>query len=211
MSLSQLTLGIYRAFQKKMRLRKYNRLTIAEYFREQGALIGEGCSIIPTELGTEPYLIRIGNHVTIARGVRFITHDGATWILRDEDPNIQAFGPIIIEDNCVVGENAIIFPNVKIGPNSIVGAGSVVVTDVLPNTIAMGVPARPFGSTEKYKEKTLERWKVQRPPDCILEPGENWWSSVHFEENRMKLRKHLTTLFRHQLTPDPDKGLPDPK
>ena len=174
---------------------KYNDRSIAVYFRKQGAQIGDGCSILVRSLGDEPYLVQIGNHVAIAQQVVFATHDGGAWICREESPNTQVFGSIIIEDNCVIGQGAILFPNIRIGKNSIVGAGSVVISDVQPNTIVMGVPARPFGSVEKYKEKCIGRWTEQEPPDIILEHGENWWNSKHYKENRVKLRRHLTTLY----------------
>jgi len=112
---------------------------------------------------------------------------------------MQVFGPIVIEDNCVIGENAILFGNIRIGRNSIVGAGSVVITDIPPNTIAIGIPARPFGSIDKYKEKAVERWLVQRPPDVVIETGANWWMSRHFAENREKLRRHLLKVFSKEL------------
>ena len=179
--------------------RRYDRFTIAEYFREQGAQIGENCSIIPKSLGTEPYLVKIGNHVTVASGVTFITHDGGPWIFRDEIPDLQVFGPIVIEDNCVIGQNAILFPNIRVGKNSIVGAGSVVIADVPPDTIVMGVPARSFGSVPKYREKCVERWAVQKPPGIVVEEGESWWSSKHFASNREKLKRHLLKLFEKDL------------
>jgi len=180
-------------------LNNYSPNTIAEYLRKQGAQIGEGCSIVPKSVGTEPYLVKIGNHVGIANDVLFMTHDGGPWVFRHEIADMQVFGPIVIEDNCIIGANAILFPNIRIGPNSIVGAGSVVISNVPPNTIVMGVPARPLGSVEKYKEKCLERWKAQRPPDIMIEAGETWWTSKHFEDNRRKLRRHLEELFRDQL------------
>src|SRR5450631_3469102 len=96
-------------------LKKYNSKTIAAYFRKQGAQIGEGCIIIPKFLGTEPYLIKFGNRVSIANGVTFITHDGGAAILREKITDLQVFGPIVIEDNCVIGQNATIFCNVRIG------------------------------------------------------------------------------------------------
>ena len=143
--------------------------------------------------------MKIGNHVAVAQGVIFGTHDGAAWIFRDQVPDTQVFGPIIIEDNCIIGNNVILLPNIRIGRNSIVGAGSVVISDVSPNSVVVGVPARPFGSVDKYREKCLERWKAQRPPDAVLEPGETWWNSKHFSENREKLKRHLMQLFREQL------------
>ncbi len=188
--------------QSSYELRRHNRFTIAEYFRKQGAQIGENCSIIPTYLNTEPYLIKIGNHVAIAGGVQFITHDGGTWLFREEVPELQVFGPIVIEDNCVIGQNAVLFGNIKIGKNSIVGAGSVVITDVPSDTIFMGVPARSFGSVAKYKEKCMERWNAQKPPDYAIEVGATWWDSKHFEENREKLKKHLLTVFKEELRND---------
>lgn len=191
--------SVIRRLRSAYALRRYTPNSIAEYFRQQGAQVGEGCFIVPRALGTEPYLVKIGNHVAIARGVLFNTHDGGPWIFRSEIPDLQVFGPIVIEDNCVIGANAILFANVRIGANSIVGAGSIVISDVPPNTVVMGVPARPLGSVEKYKEKCVERWRAQRPPDAIIEPGATWWNSKHFDDNRRKLRRHLAQLFREQL------------
>lgn len=191
--------GLYRRAKRSMELRRYTPATMAEYLRKQGAQIGEGCSIIPSSLGTEPYLVKIGNRVGIAAGVSFITHDGGSFIFRKEVPDLQVFGPIVIEDDCVIGQNAVLFPNVRIGPNSIVGAGSVVISDVPPNSIVMGVPARKFGDVERYREKCIERWQVQRPVDTVIEPGRTWWTSSHFDANRELLRKQLLALFASEL------------
>lgn len=182
-----------------MELTRYTPYNRADYFRKQGARIGEECFIVPTNLGTEPYLVTIGNHVAIAQGVQFMTHDGGAWIFRKEIPDLQIFGPIVIGDNCVLGQNAIIFPNVRIGSNTIVGAGAVVINDVPPDTIVMGVPARPFGSVTKYREKCLERWERQRPAGCRVDEGESWWSSCNFSENRELLREHLLRVFQEEL------------
>src|ERR1044071_1022528 len=90
--------NVYRHVRTSLEKRRYNPYTIAEYFRKLGAQVGEGCFIIPTELGTEPYLVKIGNHVAIAGNVSFVTHDGAAWVFRHEVPDLQVFGPIVIED-----------------------------------------------------------------------------------------------------------------
>jgi acetyltransferase-like isoleucine patch superfamily enzyme len=185
--------------KKIYELRKYNPYTIAEYLRKQGMQVGDNCMIVPTYFSTEPYLIKIGNHVGVAQGVTFITHDGGPWIFRHEVPDLQVFGPIVIEDNCIIGQDSILFPNIRIGKNSIVGANSVVISDVPPDTIVMGVPARPFGSVSKYKEKCIERWNAQRPSDYVIEQGETWWNTKHFNKNREKLKHHLKELFKKEL------------
>lgn len=199
MELLSLFREVRHRIRRSLELRKYNPYTIAEYLRKTGVQVGEGCFIVPTLTGTEPYLVKIGNHVAIAAGVRFITHDGAVWVFREEDPDIQVFGPIVIEDNCIIGQHALLCPNIRIGRNSIVAAGSVVIADVPPNTFVMGVPARPFGSVEKYRQKSVQRWMEQRPPDVVIEEGANWWNSRNFEANREKLRRHLLEVFKDRL------------
>ena len=105
--------------------------------------------------GSEPYLIRIGNNVTISSGVAFITHDGGTWIFRDEAKynGITRYGPIRIDDGCFIGAKTTILPNVRIGARSLVGAGSVVVRDIPPDSVAAGVPARVLMTRQEYIEK----------------------------------------------------------
>lgn len=160
----------------------YTEETIAAYFRKKGARIGKNCYIRVTQLGDEPYLVSIGNHVFISEGVVLHTHDGAVWNFRDKDPDIHVFGTITIEDNCTIGRSAQILPNVTIGRNSIVGAGSVVITDVPPNSIVMGVPARVISSMPKYEEKCFAKWNEQRPPDM----------------KKKARRRHLTDLLMKQ-------------
>lgn len=50
--------------------------------------------------------------------------------------------PVIIEDNVFIGFNCFILKGVTIGENSIIGANSVVITDIPPNSIAMGNPCK---------------------------------------------------------------------
>lgn len=185
--------------KKKIILRKYDNYNIAEYFREQGARIGDNCCIMPRSLGSEPYLVKIGNHVCINYDVHLHTHDGGTWVFRDEMPDIRVFGPIVIEDNCLIGEGTKILPNVTIGKNSIVGAGSVVISDVPPNSIVMGVPARRFGSLSKYKEKCIDRWKDQKPSDFHFDSSMNWERSKNVKIIRKQLKEHLLKVFKEKL------------
>jgi acetyltransferase-like isoleucine patch superfamily enzyme len=50
-------------------------------------------------------------------------------------------GPVVIEDDVLIGENVSILPGVRIGKASIIGAGAVVTKDIPPFSIAKGVPA----------------------------------------------------------------------
>jgi acetyltransferase-like isoleucine patch superfamily enzyme len=130
-----------------------------KYLRHLGMRIGARCRVRNSVSSyAEPWLIEIGDHVAVASGVLFITHDGATRLFRDASPIYNAkfgnlYGTIRIHPNCVIGSNAIILPRVSIGPNSIVGAGSVVTRDVERDTVVAGNPARRICSLSEYEER----------------------------------------------------------
>ena len=117
------------------------------------------------DFGSEPYLVEIGNHVTISSNVSFITHDGGTWVFRHLPPyvGLQRFGRIVIGDNCFIGSGAIIMPGVSIGPNSVVGAGAVVTRSVPANSVVAGVPARNICTYEQYVERMVPRCRSYAP------------------------------------------------
>ncbi len=58
------------------------------YARSLGVTIGTDCRILDNPIdvfGSEPYLIALGDHVTLAGGVRLVTHDGGVWVFRAQD------------------------------------------------------------------------------------------------------------------------------
>lgn len=126
--------------------------------RRSGLTLGVDCKFakLPS-LGSEPYLITIGNHVAIASHVSFITHDGGTFVFRQQERyrKVIKYGRITIHDNCVIGERAIILPGVTIGPNSVVAAGSVVSRNIPPGVLVAGNPAKPVMSVHQYAEWSL--------------------------------------------------------
>lgn len=131
------------------------RLTLdsdnVEMLTRKGVKIGERCRIFSDKVGSEPYLITIGNDVTISNNVQFITHDGGVHVLRkDKLPNADLIGEIIIQDNCFIGANTIILPNVEIGENVIIGAGSVITKSIPSNVVAAGVPAKVIKNLDEY-------------------------------------------------------------
>ena len=130
------------------------------YWRNKGARIGEGGEIYSSaSLGSEPYLVKIGNNVRINSGVLFITHDGGVWVLRnlkEEYKDIDLIKPIIIGNNVHIGTNAIIMPGVTIGNNCVIGCGAIVTKNIPDNSIAVGVPARVIESIQDYEEKHVQ-------------------------------------------------------
>jgi acetyltransferase-like isoleucine patch superfamily enzyme len=126
--------------------------------RRAGLTIPDDCRLMDVpDFGSEPYLITIGRHVGIASKVVFITHDGGTYVFRDQEryKKVIKYGRIQILDNCVIGQRAIILPGVSIGPNSVVAAGAVVSKSVPPNVLAAGNPARPVLTIQQYAEWSL--------------------------------------------------------
>ena len=126
-----------------------------QYARKIGVLVGEDCRFISMpDFGSEPYLIEIGNHVTISADVAMITHDGGTWCVRNKEKykGIFKYGKIIVKDNCFIGMRSIIMPGVTIGKNSIVAAGAIVTKDVPENSVVAGVPAKVIKNTMDYAD-----------------------------------------------------------
>ncbi|MGW6663066.1 acyltransferase [Peribacillus sp. NPDC055009] len=133
---------------KSMQL-KINRL------RGQGASIGNDVRIFSKIDTPEPYLLQIGNNVTISTSVSFITHDNSiTKILPNKS---DVFGKIIIGDNSFIGLGSILMPGVELGANTIVGSGSVVTKSFKEgNVIIAGNPARVVKAVSSYAESIAE-------------------------------------------------------
>jgi acetyltransferase-like isoleucine patch superfamily enzyme len=193
-------INIVKSLIYRYHMSQYTDFTIAEHFRLQGAQIGENCRILIRDLGAEPYLIRIGNHCTIAGDVALMPHDGAAWVFTEELPSLQKFGTIEIFDNCFIGYGAILMPNIRIGPNAIVGAGAVVTKDVPPDTVVAGCPAKPICTLAEYKRKALAAWQQQKPPGYLSELKDGTrYTPAYIQEQKTRssalLRQHLQTLL----------------
>lgn len=127
--------------------------------RSLGVRVGEGCRILNKDFGSEPWLVSIGDRVTVAAGTRFITHDGSTWLLHDERGRRYRYAPVKIGNDVFIGMNCLIMAGVQVGNRVIVGAGSVVNRSIPDNCIVAGVPARYIGSFDDYERKGLQSSK----------------------------------------------------
>lgn len=107
--------------------------------------------------GSEPFLIEIGDNVTITDNVSFFTHDGGLWVLRNELPDLNYFGRIIIGNNVFIGAGSKIRYDVKIGNNVVIGLGLVVTRSIPDNSVAVGNPARVVSTIEEYKKRSLAK------------------------------------------------------
>lgn len=122
--------------------------------RKLGVNVGNNLHIYGhIQVGTEPWLISLGDNVFLTNGCRFICHDGGTLLFRDQIPDLEITKPITLGSNIYVGNNVIFLPGSTVGNNVIIGAGAVVAGVIPDNSVAVGVPARVIKSTEDYLEK----------------------------------------------------------
>ena len=121
-------------------------------YRESGMLIGNNARIFSKLSTGEPYLIEIGNDVSISTNVSLITHDNSA--IKCFEKGTDFIGKIVIGNNCFIGSGAIILPGVTLPDNTIVGAGSVVAYSIdEPGKVIAGNPAKVVGSIERMRKK----------------------------------------------------------
>lgn len=145
-------------------------------YRLKGAIIGEGVRAFSPITSSEPYLLKVGNNVTVATGVKFITHDNSAIKLYDNATDFV--GSITIGDNVFIGANSLILPGITIANNCIIGAGAVVCRSCInPGTVIAGNPAKPIGSIEKMRDKYQDKifdFRNKNRRDEILNNRDRW-------------------------------------
>ncbi len=123
-----------------------------EKYRLRGAIIGESVRAFSPITSAEPYLLTVGDNVTIATGVKFITHDNSAIKIYENATDFV--GSITIGNNVFIGACSILLPGITIADNCIIGAGSIVCRSCsTPGTVLAGNPAKPIGTVEKMQEK----------------------------------------------------------
>ena len=162
------------------------------YARRQGVVVGEGCRLLTTSFGSEPFLISMGDRVTVVSGARLLTHDGAAWLARDERGRRYHYSRIEIGSDVFIGMNAVIMPGVKIGDRVIVAAGSVVTKSVPSNCVVGGAPASYICSYDDYIAHTLS--------ECVVE------EDMHGESYQERVESVVDPKFKRTMNVPQDRG-----
>lgn len=105
--------------------------------------IGRGVGIYDYSIIDIQDKIEIGDNTLIAPYCYITDYDHK---MKDKNTPIISQGyetsPIIIGRNVWLGAKVIVLKGVKIGDNTVIGAGSVVTSDIPPNSVAVGIPAK---------------------------------------------------------------------
>lgn len=146
----------YWAMKVRYRLAGRKKEIISDYFRKMGMHIGKNCNICDNITTTEGFLITLGDNVTLAGGVLFVTHDNSISKMIPDTTDL--FGRINIGDNCFIGNRAIIMYGVTLAEGIVVAAGSVVTRSFdTPRVIVAGNPARIIGNCDHFIEKNKDK------------------------------------------------------
>jgi acetyltransferase-like isoleucine patch superfamily enzyme len=114
--------------------------TTPELIVGDGTFIGHLCGF---NIGRS---VRIGRHCLLAGGVTVFDMDGHPLDADDRRAGLptppSTIAPVVIGDDVWIGAGAVILKRVAIGDRAIVAARSVVTSDVPPDVVVAGNPAR---------------------------------------------------------------------
>lgn len=151
---------IKKFFRSIVMRERANSDTYRAYLEKRGVQIGERVRFYSPEhtmIDTScPWLISIGNDVSITYGVVILTHDYSWKVLKRLDNSgeiLGAQGAVRIGNNVFIGMNTVIMRGVTVGDNVVIGAGSVVTKHCESNSVYAGNPARKIMTIEQYREK----------------------------------------------------------
>src|SRR5512139_1709080 len=128
---------------------------------QKNAKVGKNCKISSHTFICEG--VTIEDNVFIGHSVVFINDpypratNGNGGVQTEEDWKVK---PILVKSGASIGSNCTILSNVTIGENAIIGAGSVVTSDVPPNMIVAGNPARFFRTIDFLSQADIAEQQV---------------------------------------------------
>lgn len=162
-------------------------------------------SIYCLAVGAGDNVLKIGNYVSIAQGVKFLlAAEHKTNSITTFPFKVKRFGAkyegyskgdIIIDDDVWIGENAMIFSGVHIGQGAIIGAGSYVTKDVPPYAVVVGTPAKiiRYRFDEDKIKKLLNLDLVKLYDSFTAEDAQDVYSDLS-DELIDKFQKRLESL-----------------
>lgn len=160
-----------------------------EIAKSKGMKVGENLYIegIPN-FGSEPFLVEIGDNVTLAEGASFINHAGDARVTKrlESYSDGRNFGRIKIGNNTFIGKGTIILPGVSIGSNCIVGSLSLVSSSIPDNSVYGGTPAKYICTIDEYGERLLKN---------------NTAYPRELERDRKALEKYISENLPHKYKP----------
>ena len=134
-----------------------------------------------------PWLISVGDDVTLSSNVRILAHDAST-VKAGAHTKI---GIVRIGNNVFIGADSIVLCNTRIGDNVIIGAGSVVTKDIPPNCVYAGNPAKYICSFEEYQAK--HRTNRETHPTFGEHTWQEWPNAS--DEEKAEMRRKLEDTF----------------
>lgn len=137
--------------------------TYVKWLRQKGVIVGEHVNFISPRSGwvdiSRPWMVRIGNCVTVTAGVTILSHDYSWSVIKACSGEIMGgVGHVIIGDNVFIGTQSTVLGGVTIGNNVIIGANSLVSKDIPDNAVAAGNPAKVICTLAEFSEKRKKKF-----------------------------------------------------
>ncbi len=151
-------MGIKQVIKRKLLGPKASSSDFIAYLRSLGMVIGDNTVIYSPNYcvidQTRPWMIEIGNNVSITTGVTILTH-GYDWsVFKGMYGDVLgSAGRVKIGDNVFIGMHSTILKGVTIGNNVVIGANSLINKDVPDNCVVVGNPQRVVCDIDSYLEK----------------------------------------------------------
>ena len=180
---------------------KANSEVYIQWLIKQGVTIGGGVKFIDPRTGwidiTRPWMIKIGNNVTITPGVTILTHDYSWSVIAVYDNCILgSVGQVHIGDNVFIGQNTTILAGTTIGNNVIIGANSLVKKDIPDNVVVAGNPVKIVCTLDEFIEKRKIRYvkETKEMAKLYYEKYKLWPDKELFYENFWIFENEYTHL-----------------
>ena len=171
-------------------LRRFSESARLEYLKSRGMKVGKDTYIYSCRNfdGAWPWLIEIGDRVTVSTNVTILGHDASTNVVGCG----TKLGKVKIGNDVFIGTGAIILCGTRIGDRVVIGAGSVVSGNIESGGVYAGCPAKRICSIEEYGEKFREQLAV-RPRFDHIHRWDGWKDST--PEEREEMSKALEDGF----------------